>query len=363
MPSKISWWRTNFGVEEADRIAASIAQEHISQGPETAEFERRLAALLGVPHVVATTSGSTALLMSLIAAGVGPGDEVIVPNRGWIAAAHAVRLLGAKVVLADVQAGTPLLDVDDAAGRVTPKTRVIVPVHLNGRSVDMDAVNRLAAERGLIVIEDAAQALCSRNALGPLGGQSFAGCFSFSVAKIISTGQGGFIATRDAATYRRLSLMRTHGVADVVNAEWTEFGFNFRFTDILASIGLVQLGRLAGRIEQVKTIHAQYEAGLRGVESVKLISVNVAAGEIPIYIEVLCPARAALIAFLADRGIETRPFHPDLNLARYLDNPGVFPHSAVFATQGLVLPSGPGQTAGNVQRVLDEVRRFDAKRP
>src|SRR5437773_288088 len=178
MTQSISWWRTQFGEEEIRLITEAIANEHISQGPVTADFERRVGETLGVPYVVATTSGSMAILMSLMAAGVGPGDEVIVPNRTWIATAHAPLLLGAKAVLIDVVKDGLVMDVGQLEQKITPRTKAIIPVHLNGRSVNMKEVNRIAGKRSIKVVEDAAQAFCSRNADGFLGIQSFAGCFS-----------------------------------------------------------------------------------------------------------------------------------------------------------------------------------------
>lgn len=355
---KIPYWRTTFNNGEAEAIAQAIAQEHVSQGPVVAEFERQLADYLGVPYVVATTSGSTALLMSLWAAGVGPGDEVIVPNRTWIATAHAPFLLGATVKLVDVEAGRPILDVELIEKAITERTRAIIPVHLCGRSADMRAINEIAKRYKLTVIEDAAQALGSRNADGLLGTQSDMGCFSFSVAKIIATGQGGFIATKSEETYRKLVAMRTHGVGDIVNAEWDQPGFNFRFTDILAAVGIVQLKLLPERIEKVKAIYKLYQEGLAGLPFIKLIPVNLDGGEIPVYVEALCASRERLIYFLADRGIQCRPFYPDLNQARYFNNSDHYPNSIPFGRDGVFLPAGPEQSAENIREVINAIRGF-----
>ena len=359
---EISWWRTGFGEEEVRRIADSIAHENISQGPVTAEFERELAGLLDVPYVVATTSGSMALMMALFAAGVGPGNEVIVPNRTWIATAHAPLMLGAKVRFVDVEAGRPIMDVTQIESVITPRTKAIMPVHLNGRSVNMREVQRIAKKHSLTVIEDAAQALGSCNNDGLLGTQSDMGCFSLSVAKIIATGQGGFVVTRNEMLYNKLVAMRSHGVSDVVNANWTQPGFNFRFTDILASIGLVQLKRLPERIEKVKAIYTHYSEAMPDLPFLRFIPVNMEVGEIPIYIEVLCSERDCLIRFLADRGIQVRPFYPDLDTADYFGCVGDFPKSRKFGEQGLFLPSGPDQSLENVDHVLEALYLFGRER-
>lgn len=349
---KINWWRTNFGEDEIKRITASIMAENISQGSITAEFEQLISQKLGVPYVVATTSGSMALLMALIVAGIKPGDEVIVPNRTWIATAHAPLLLGAKSVLVDVESERPIIDAAQIEKKITSKTKVIMPVHLNGRAADIIAINQIAKEYGLIVIEDAAQAFCSRNSTGFLGTQSFAGCFSLSVAKIISTGQGGFVVTNEKSVYEKLVSIRTQGVEDVINCKFTQPGFNFRFNDILASIGIVQIGRVNERIKKSKTIYRKYARALAKFSFLKLIPVDVATGEIPIYIEVLCPERANLMRFLQRHGVQTRPFYPDLDAVNYFKAKDYFPNSRRYGSQGLFLPSGPAQALENIDYVI-----------
>jgi perosamine synthetase len=355
---RIPYWKTGFDNGEIAAVAQAIAHGHISQGPEIDEFERQLAAYLGVPYVVTVTSGSAALAMSLWAAGVRPGDEVIVPNRTWIATAHAPLLLGASVRLVDVEAGRPIIDAELIEAAIAERTKAIIPVHICGRSADMRRINEIAARRQLTVIEDASQAFGSRNVDGYLGTQSDMGCFSLSVAKIIATGQGGFIATRNEETYRELVLMRTHGVGSVVNPEWRRPGFNFRFTGLLASIGLVQLGLMAERVHKIRQIYDLYAAGLAGVSSVSLIPVNVGAGEVPVYVEVLCERRDELIDFLAGKGIQCRPFPPDLNHAEYFGNTGRFPRSEVFGERGVNLPAGPDQSLDNIHEVINAIKQF-----
>jgi perosamine synthetase len=355
---RIPYWKTGFENGEIAAVGQAIAKGHISQGPEIDEFERQLAAYLSVPYVVTVTSGSAALAMSLWAAGVRPGDEVIVPNRTWIATAHAPLLLGASVRLVDVEPGRPIIDAGLIEAAITGRTKAIIPVHICGRSADMRRINQIAARHKLTVIEDASQAFGSRNAYGYLGTQSAMGCFSLSVAKIIATGQGGFIATRDEETYRELVLMRTHGVGSVVNPEWRRPGFNFRFTGLLASIGLVQLSLMEQRLRRIREIYDIYAAGLAGVSCVSLIPVNVDAGEVPVYVEVLCARRDELIEFLAGRGIQCRPFPPNLNHAEYFGNSGCFPRSDVFGEHGINLPAGPEQSLDDIREVINAIKLF-----
>lgn len=356
---KIFWWRTTFGSDEIAAVGQAIAAEHISQGPVTAEFESRVAISLDVPYALVTTSGSVALLMAMMALGIESGDEVIVPNRTWIATAHAAMLLGARVVLVDSLPDIPAMDVTLIREKITPRTKAIIPVHLNGRAVDMDGIRQLAEEYGLKVVEDACQALFSHNSSGLLGTQSDIGCFSLGVSKLISTGQGGIVVTRDSDLYEKLKLVRNHGVVDNFTDCWQQLGCNFKFTDILASIGIVQLGLAPERIRLIREVYARYREGLEEVSSLRLLPVREDAGELPLYVEVLCERRDDLIGFLNTKGIQARPSLPSLNTSPYLENMGEFPNSLKFAQQCMYLPCGPAQSSVNIDRIIRCVREFD----
>jgi len=360
MKYNINWWRTEFNSGEAEAISKAISSGHVSQGPIVLEFERQLAKYLDVPYVIATTSGSTALLMSLYASGVKSGDEIIIPNRSWIATAHAPLLLGAKVKLVDVEPNNrPVIDSRLIEQEITNKTKAIIPVHLCGRSANMSEINKIAERHNISVIEDAAQALGSSNKDGFLGTQSSMGCFSFSVAKVISTGQGGCVATKSEKAYKDLIAIRTQGIHDTINTKWDRPGFNFRFTDILAAIGLQQIKLLPNRIKKLKEIYLLYQQGLKNLSFIKLVPVNIKEGEVPVYIEVLCDYRDKLINYLKDNGIETRPFYPDLNRASYLNNNNSYPESEIFGNKGVYLPSGPEQNLSDINRVIDVIEGFD----
>lgn len=354
----IPWWRTNFGDESAEAASASIRAERISMGGNTEEFEEHLAELLGVRYAVATTSGSMAILMAMIAAGIGNGDEVIIPNRTWIATAHAAYLLGAKPVFVDVLPDIPKIDAKKIEEKISKKTRAIVPVHMNGRACDMLVINELASNHKLIVIEDAAQALFSMNEHGFLGTQSFAGCYSLSMAKLISTGQGGIVVTNSKDVYSRLRLLRTHGVESVMSPKFSTFGFNFRYNDVLAAVGLSQLRRRDEYIFLCNSIYAMYEKGLTGLDGVALIEVDVAKGELPIYIEITCSNRNRMAKYLLAEGVETRFFYPSMNMVDYFEVDGDFINSDFFAQNGLYLPCGPGQNLSSIQYTIDKIRSY-----
>ena len=356
---QVSWWNTRFGQEEGESVVRAIAQRRISQGQLTAEFEEQLAQFLGVRYVVAASNGSAALLMALLALELGNGDEVIVPNRTWIATAHAVSMTGATPILVDVRDHLPLLDEEKVEKSISRRTKAIIPVHLNGRSANIGQINKIAKKYDLKVVEDAAQALSSKNRDGFLGTQSHIGIFSLSMAKIISTGQGGFSATHNKVLAERLRLIRTHGVGNVQEpGQWGKFpGFNFRITDLQSAIGLVQIKQLPARVDKVKRIYAQYVDGLKDCQTIDVIPVSVEEGEVPVYTEVLCDDRDKLIRDLKSRGIETRPFFPNLNRAAYFgQEDSQYPNSENFESRGLTLPSGPGQSFEDIDLVIDCIR-------
>jgi len=356
--TKIPWYRTSFGDSEIQAVRDSIENEHISQGSVTGLLEEKLAKSLNVPYAVVTTSGSVALLLSCMACGIKSGDEVIVPNRTWIATAHAPMILGAKTTLVDVLKDKPLIDASQIEKEITDRTKAIIPVHLNGRSVDITAVNSIAKKYNLQVIEDACQALFSKNSDGYLGTQSDLGCFSLGTTKLIATGQGGVVVTKNKDMYEKLKLLRNHGTTTNIDPIYYMPSLNFKFTDILASIGIVQLSKAEERIKHVRDIYEIYCSEISGLEFIKNLPVDIGKGEVPLYMEVLCRDRKKLVDYLNSKDIETRPFLPNINFAEYIKTGGNFPNSDYFAEHGLFLPCGPTQPMENILRVAEEIKRF-----
>lgn len=358
---QISWWRTGVGEEEVSKVVESIRAERISGGVVTAELEAALGETLGVPYVVCTTSGSMALTLALMTLGVGPGDEVIVPNRTFMATAHAALMLGATVRLVDVVPEIPALDVAQVEAAITPRTRAIMPVHLNGRAVDMAALNEIAIRHGIAVVEDTAQAMLSKGSGGWLGTQSDLGCFSLGMTKLLSTGQGGFVVTRDEKLYRHMRRVQNHGVVDTLKDSYEFMGSNFKFNDVLASIGLAQLARGPAKVAHVTEVYETYAAAIEDLDFLEIVPVNIGEGEAPLWTEVVVPsrnARAHLMEFLSARGIESRQFLPDLDLSPYLNNTGRFPNSRKFGNGGMFLPGGPTQPIENVHATIAALREY-----
>ena len=359
----IPFWHTKLGEAEGDAARSAILAGHLSQGAVTETFEKKLAELFGVPYAVTTTSGSAALFMAVRAAGIGAGDEVILPNRTFVATAHAVLLAGAKVKLIDTLPDRPVMDASLIESAITSRTKAVLPVHLNGRGADMPAITALAKKRGLLVIEDAAQAFHSRSASGFLGAQSDLGCFSLGVTKLVTTGQGGFVLTRRKELHDRMQLLKNHGVVSTFAASYDHFGFNLKYNDIAAAVGLVQLGRIPAKEKAHRAFYAYYKAGLANLKNVVLLPVDEKSGELPLWVEALCPKRDRLIELLEKEGIQARPFLPDLDLSPHLENPdhAQFVNCRKFAAQGLFLPCGPDMPEEWMKRTLEILAKLDAQ--
>ena len=356
----IPWWKTNLGKSETAKVKEVILNRYITQGVITEKLEKRLAKLLNIPYVVLTTNGSTALLMALVALGIKPGDEVIIPGLTFVATAQAPLLLGAKVKLVDVECKRPLIDVKRIEEAITPKTKVIIPVHLNGRAADVKNIKKIAAKYSLKVVEDAVQALCSQNSYGYLGTQSDIGAFSLGVTKLITAGQGGFVVTKDKNIFKMLKKIRNHGISSHSNPlpKCDTFGFNFKFNDILAGIGLSQIEKVKEKIQAHKNIYNFYKKELQNLDYIKIINVDTTKGELPLWVEAVCARREKVIALLRSKRIQAKPFYPPLNESAYLNNRRVFKYSKIYANYGIVLPSGPDQSREDLRyivRILKEV--------
>ena len=228
-----------------EAVCRVLRSGQLAQGPEVATFEDEFAAFLAPAgqrvHAVAASSGTTALQMTLMALGIGPGDEVVVPAFTFIASANAVRMVGATPVFVDVEEDYFTIDPAAVEAAITPSTAAVMAVHLYGQPADLDALARIASRHGLALVEDAAQAhgaSLDRRRVGTTG----VGCFSFYPTKNMTTGEGGMASTTDPALAERMRLARNHGMSRQYVYE--EFGGNLRMTDIAAAIGRVQLRRL-----------------------------------------------------------------------------------------------------------------------
>ncbi len=357
------FWRPELGSSEQQNIEAVLSENYLNEGRFTTEFESRLASLLGVPHVVAVTSCTAALYLSLYALGVGPGDEVLVPDVTFVASASAVTMTGARPILVDVDEMSLMIDLDRAAEAVTERTRAVMPVHISGRPAPMDAILKFAKERSLLVVEDAAEALLSRYQGRYLGTIGDAGCFSFSPNKTITTGQGGAVVTHDSDLYRRLCELKDQGRPhrgtggdDTHDA----VGFNFKLTNLQAAVGLGQLELLEERARRLTAIRQQYMDSLKSLPGLRFPTDDIDGGTVPQWVDVVVPDRRDdLVDFLQKSGMNCRKFwHPIHTHRPYrLDDQG-FPVSTRLVPNSLWLPSAFQMTTEDVAAVCQKVRDF-----
>ena len=232
------------GDEERAAVDRVMLSGMLAQGPEVAAFEQEFSALVEGRHSIAVNSGTSALHMSLIALGVGAGDEVIVPSFSFAATANAVQLAGATAVFADIETDYFSLDPAAVEAAITPRTKAIMPVHLYGHPADLVALEGIAQRHGLLLVEDAAQAHAAAVNGKPVGAWSAAASFSFYPTKNMTSGEGGMVTTASDEVARQMRLLRNQGMEKRYANEI--FGFNTRMTDIHAAIGRVQLRKLAG---------------------------------------------------------------------------------------------------------------------
>ncbi len=286
-----------------DRVLCSGA---LSQGPEVAAFEGEFAELVGGRHCVALNSGTSALHLSLLALGIGPGDEVIVPSFTFAATANAVVLAGAVPVFADIQGDTFCIDPAHAESLVTERTTAIIPVHLYGHPAAMVALQRVAGKHGLAIVEDAAQAHAATLDDIPVGAWGEAAAFSFYPTKNMTTGEGGMAVFASAEAARQARLLRNQGMERQYENEVA--GYNLRMTDLAAAIGRVQLGRLHDLTTARQANAAHLDRGLAGAVTTPVV----APGAHHVYHQytIRSPRRTELVDQLERRGGQARVYYP-----------------------------------------------------
>ena len=268
------------GKEEAQLAYDTILTNWVTQGPRVAEFEEKFASYVGSKYAVAVSNCTTALHLAMIVAGVGEGDEVICPSMSYIATANCIKYVNAKPVFAEVNPVTYNIDAADVVKKITSKTKAILIVHQIGMPADIDAFRAICDEHNLILIEDAACAAGSSYKGKKIGSHSDLVCFSFHPRKVITTGDGGMVTTSNEAYYNRIKLLRQHGMSvndrvrhlsdKVIIEDHLEVGFNYRMTDIQAAVGIKQLERLDGLIEERRKIAHRYQKELADLSMIRL---------------------------------------------------------------------------------------------
>lgn len=356
----------SFGGNELKYVTDCITSSWISsQGPYIEKFQEAFKHFLGSPYALSTSSCTTALHLSLIALGVSPGDEVIVPNLTFAAPANTVLHLGAKVVLVDVAKDTWTLDPDLLEASITPKTKAIIAVHLYGHPCDMDPIMQIAKRHGIFVIEDCAESLGAKYKDKYTGTLGDIACFSFFANKVITTGEGGMIVTRHQDFHQRMHLLRDHGM-DPKKRYWhLEAGYNYRMTSMQAAVGLAQMEQIDSFFEHKKHIVRTYQELLSEVPGITLPPQASWAHNIYWLYSILIDtkkigvSRDCFMDKLTEFGIETRPlFYPLHQQDPYAQTPNRdFSVSESLAENGISLPTANNMALGEIEKVCHILRK------
>lgn len=323
-----------FGEEEWQALKEPLSSGWVTQGPKVAEFEKRFAEIHDVGYAAATSNCTTALHLSLLALGIGPGNEVIVPAFTWVATANAVEHVGAKPVFCDISRKTYNIDISQLEKVITPKTRAIIPVHLFGLCADMEPLSEICNKKGIHIVEDAACAVGASYKGRKAGALGDIGCFSFHPRKIITTGEGGMCTTDKRKLADAIISLRNHGASiseeerhvgpkPYLLPDFNVLGFNYRMTDFQGAVGLVQLKKLSSLIKERQHWADWYKEQLSDIPWLK--TPTVPSGCEHVYQAFVCYVdekkspipRNGMMEALHSKGIATRPGTHAVHMLNY----------------------------------------------
>ncbi len=354
------------GEEELFAIGEVLNSGYLTQGPKVVEFEELVAKFVGTTFSFATSSATTGIHLALHAAGVLPGDEVIIPDFSFPATANAIIQQGAIPIFVDIDLATYNMNPALIEDAITPRTRAIMPVHAFGLPADMNPINEIASRYGLPVIEDAACALGGMYQGRPAGSLGTAGVFSFHPRKIITTGEGGMVTTSDETVADRIRVLRTHGsVRGDRFMSFIDAGYNYRLSDILGAIGFVQMSRLSYIIARRQELSLHYKKLLDSVEGLQApIAPEGSQHAFQSFVVLLDDVidRDAVIDEMARDGIETTLGTYSMHLQPYFrERFGISDAMLPMATRAhksaLTLPLYPQLEFDDLSRVCDSLRR------
>ncbi len=353
-----------FGEEEAKAVYDYLKNNNKGR-PWNAEFEKDIQDVTGASFAVSSLNGTVTLTQALLALLLKQGDEVLVPNSTMIATPNACVIIGLTPVLIDIEPETLCLDLKRAKEAITPKTKAMLYVPLNGRCGNMDDVVAFCKKHNLFLIEDAAQALGSfwkgnhffKKHLGTFGD---IGSFSFSLFKIISTTQGGALVTNSKELYERIKLLKDFGRTGKGSDIHDYFGWNFKMSGVLALIGVEQFKKLSWRMKRKKEMYTRFKEGLKKVPQVEFIKTDLSVTT-PWFMDIFVDEPIALAAHLKKQGIDTRFFYPPVHTQEIYkkDYAGrSFPVSERCASRGLWLPSSSQLTDDEIDYIVKAIKAF-----
>ena len=354
-----------FTEEEAQAAYDVVKSRWVIYGPRTMEFERQFADLMGVKHAIAVNSGSTALLVAQAAAGIGPGDEVIVPNMTFVTTATSCMYLGAKPVFADIDLSVYGMASTDIERHINNRTKAIIPVHYAGQTADMSGIMDVANKYNLTVIEDAAEAHLAEYNGRKSGSIGKMGIFSFTPSKPMTTGEGGMITTDDAELAQLARVLRDHAFSDERHFWHKYLGFNYRMTNMQAAVGLAQTEQMESFVEARRANAARYTAALSQIPGIVTPPEAEWVKNVFWMYSILVEdesgmTRDGLRAYLADHGIETRTFFIPMHLQPIYHQAYKgerYPVAEMLCQRGFYLPSASSLTVHEIDYITGMVQR------
>jgi perosamine synthetase len=350
--------RPSFSKEEADEVYKYMSSDNfITEHKKTAELEEIICKYLNCRNCIMTTSGTTAIMLALMAIDLRPGDEIIVPNYTMIATINSVKMLNLTPVIIDVDINTGTITVDTIKNYITSKTRCIIHVSLNNRYNNMEHLVSYCNENNIILIEDSAQSLgCKINGKS-IGTFGELGCFSLSTPKIISTGQGGFVVTNNDNLANKIKMIKNFGRRESGVDDFITFGINLKFTDIQAVIGIEQMKKLDYRVNRIREIYNLYYKLLKDTNKIKIIK-PLSDEWIPWFVDIYIEDRDNLIEYLKKHKINTRKVYGEINKTSIYYSDNTFNNSNYICNNGLFLPSYIGLENEDIIFICNVVKIF-----
>ena len=348
-----------FDYDEKKLVNKVIDENYLNEGDYVKKFEKKIASYLGVKYCVCVTSGTAAISLALMTLGLLPDDEVIIPNFTFIATANAVKLAGAKPIFVDINFDRFDISINQIKKKITKKTKVIIPVDVNGRSADYKSLEFFKRKFGLRIISDSSEGFGSSfegKKIGTFGDMS---CFSFSAAKTISTGQGGAIVTNSKIFYNRLLELKDQGRRQRGtggNDLHPVLGFNFKYTNLQAAVGLAQLKKLSSRLKKFKRRDFLYKKYLSNNQQVILPKTY--DDEVLQWFDILIPNKQKVVKYLRQKNIDVRSFWFPINKQKTYKSKEKFSISDKVSAYGLWLPSCFDITEDEIQQVCNSINEI-----
>jgi len=367
----IPYGRQHIDEDDVQAVCDALRSDFLTTGPRVAEFEASVAGYCGAKYGAAMANGTAALHAVMFALGVGPGDEVIVPPITFAATANCVLYMGATPVFADVEADTLLIDPEDVARKITPRTKAVIGVDYAGQPCDWDALRAIADKHALKLVADACHALGAEYKGRRSGTLADLTVFSFHPVKHITTGEGGMVVTDDGALDAHARRFRTHGITATPEQreakgtwyyEMTDLGFNYRITDIQCALGISQMKKLPSFLARRREIAAEYDSAFAGSKAVRPLAVrNHNNHAYHLYVVRVAPERRAeIFSGLRDAGIGVNVHYIPVHLHPYYQQnlgtgTGLCPVAEAAYEQIISLPMWPGMGGEEVAGVLEGV--------